>query len=206
MTYAFKVDGAWVEVDRERHIPIPDGEGREARISPAFAESLSPDARADLGLVQVVEPAAPGVSSRITGHTIDEVDGVPHRVWVIEAVPLAELKASLIDAVRAKRAAVEAGGIIRNGAPLSTDERTQNRINGALRLFDEAPQLEEVDWEVAPGAFATMDRATVKAIGVEIGLHIQACFSRSRELVTAINGATDVPGILAIDIGVGWPT
>lgn len=208
MAYAFKTDDEWVEIDQARDVPNPtsETEGSTARIGPAQAESLPAETRAALGLVEIVEPAAAAYGLRVTGSSLADVNDTPHRVWTTETIPLAELKAARIEDVRVKRADVEVGGIVRNAAPLKTDERTQNRVTGALKLFDEAPQLDEVDWEVAPGVFVTMDRDTVKGIGVAIGLHIQACFSRSRVLCAEVAAAADTAALLAIDIEAGWPT
>jgi len=125
----------------------------------------------------------------------------------IELPPLtlAELKAAKSDAVRAKRWQFETGGTIVGGAPIRTDDTSQAKISGAVALFDNDPTLAVIDWEAQPGVWVTLDEPTMRAIGIAVGRHVQACFSNARLLIEAINAAANETELDAIDIGAGWP-
>lgn len=110
------------------------------------------------------------------------------------------------DEVRARRWAVEMGGVeIAPGVIVRTDEGSQAKITGAVQLFAADPTLEAIDWEAQPGVWTTIDRETMTAIGIAVGRHVQAAFSRSRALHEAIAAAPDIETLEAIDIETGWP-
>lgn len=123
----------------------------------------------------------------------------------LPALSLADRKAQMAAAVRARRWQVETGGIIVSGAPIRTDESSQAKISGAVALFDNDPTLTAIDWEAQPGVWVTLDETAMRAIGVAVGRHVQACFSNARSLIEAINAAAGDAALDAIDIGAGWP-
>jgi hypothetical protein len=125
----------------------------------------------------------------------------------IELAPLtlAERRVQLANAVRARRWQVETGGLVVAGAPIRTDEGSQAKISGAVALFDNDPTLTAIDWEAQPGIWVTLDEETMRAIGVAVGRHVQACFSHARSLIEAITAAADQAALDAIDVEAGWP-
>jgi hypothetical protein len=179
----------------------PDGRG----YPPNWLELATPDDIEAAGIAVVVETDRPGADFVVTGVTIEDVAGVPTQVWQAEDLGLADLRALRIQQVREVRAQHETAGIVVSGIPIPSDERIQNRLANALQAFAVDDELVTVDWEFGFGQFATMDQATVAAIGVALSRHIQACFSRSRELITAIQ-AGDRAAVLALDITTGWPS
>jgi hypothetical protein len=62
-----------------------------------------------------------------------------------------------------------------------------------------------IDWEAQPGVFAALDLDTLEAVGKAIGAHVQACFSRSKQLCEAAMAAADAEELAAVDIEAGWP-
>lgn len=206
MTYAFKDGDAWVEIDGPRDVPNPTAPtpGQFARVTPAAAESYPPSLREALGLVEVVEAVVVAPGEVLVEATVEDVAGVPTRLATTAEIPLADLKAAKVAAIRERRAQAEAAGVTVGQAVIATDERTQNRVANALELFARDQAMAAVDWEVAPGAFVTLDEAATAAIGVAIGRHIQACFSRSRELIEAVAAAQTRGAVLALDIDAGW--
>jgi hypothetical protein len=122
-----------------------------------------------------------------------------------EVPTLAERKAGLQEEVRAKRWAVETGGLTVGGAPIRTDEASQSRITAAVNLFAHDETLQSVDWEAQHGVWVEIDRATMIAIGVAVGRHVQQCFSHARALSEAVEAAEDEEALDAIDIDAGWP-
>jgi hypothetical protein len=108
-------------------------------------------------------------------------------------------------AVRNRRWEAETSGVVVGGAPIRTDETSQNKIAGAVNLFANDPTLTSIDWEAQPGVWVTLDQATMLAIGVAVGRHIQACFSNAKALSEAVAAAEDSADLDAIDIEAGWP-
>lgn len=126
-------------------------------------------------------------------------------VYVVTDLSLEELRANKLAALAEKRWNVENGGINIGGAPVRTDATSQSKITGAVSLFQNDPQLTSLDWEAQPGIWVTFDAETMKAIGIAVGRHVQACFSRAKALSTQITQAQDEAALEAIDIESGWP-
>lgn len=128
------------------------------------------------------------------------------RGLVFATPTLEDRRAELLEAVRAKRWAVETGGVaIAPGTVVRSDEGSQSKIAGAVQLFGTDPTLDTIDWEAQPGVWTTIDREAITAIGIAVGRHVQAAFSRSRALHDAIAAAPDIETLEAIDIETGWP-
>lgn len=120
--------------------------------------------------------------------------------------PLEERKAVLLAAVRAARWRHEQAGFTGPNGHVRADDATQAKVTGAVQLFALSPALTGLDWELAPGVFATVSRADVEGMGVLIGLHVQACFTRSRQLSEAVLAATTHAELDLINLEEGWPT
>lgn len=104
---------------------------------------------------------------------------------------------------RQKRYEVETGGVMFNGVLIRTDPDSQARITGAYTLLQADPTLTEVDWEAQPQQWVTVDADTMKAIGIAVGRHVQACFSTLRAVQAAIAAGT-ITTTAEIDAA-GWP-
>lgn len=91
------------------------------------------------------------------------------------------------------------------GMPLLLDGDTENALSKAIQGLTRAPIGSTVDWEIMPGYFQTFDLATVSAIGDAAFAHVQACFTNVKNKVLAINAATTVEDVMAIDLTSGWP-
>lgn len=114
-------------------------------------------------------------------------------------------KARKQDAVRTLRWRKETGGVDFGGTRVRSDETSQSKINGLVSLFDKDPSLSASDWEATPGQWVEIDRDTAVAMGIAVGRHVQACFSRARILSEAITAAESEAELAAIDIETGWP-
>jgi len=89
--------------------------------------------------------------------------------------------------------------------PVRTDETSQRKIAGAVQLFEKDGTLTVIDFEAQPGIWVTLDQATMEAIGVAVGRHIQACFSNAKALSEAVEAAADDDALDLIDMDAGWP-
>lgn len=116
-----------------------------------------------------------------------------------------EHREAKLAALRAKRWQVETGGVSVAGATVRSDEVSQGKIGNAVALFREDPLMTMVDFEAQPGVWVTLDQATMTAVGIAVGRHVQACFSHARILSEAITAAEDQAALDAIDIDSGWP-
>mgnify|MGYP000406084774 CR=1 FL=1 len=154
---------------------------------------------------------------------ISDVDRITHRVrqapirqWDVhddkvvvsyEIVPIdierarARLKAS----VRRRRKAVESSGTVAAGMTIRTDSDSRARLFDLVTAVTADDQAGPFDFEVLPDRWETVDRQSVLAIGKAVNDHIQAAFSRQRELEREIERAEDLYALADVDINQGWP-
>lgn len=90
----------------------------------------------------------------------------------------------------AKRWQVETGGISIAGTSVRTDEKSQAKITGAIQLLAADPTITSIDWEAQPGVWEALDADTMKAIGIAVGRHVQACFTCLKSVQEAITAGT----------------
>lgn len=199
MPYAYKLNGQWAEA-------IGAIQTDAGSFPPGWAEAATADERTAAGFVEIAEgQLAPTNQQRKTGEEIADVGGVPTRRGVFEDLLVADRKADLLAAIRATRWTHEQAGFTGPNGHVRADDATQGKITGAIQLLSLTGGA-SLDWEVAPGFFATILAADVNAMGVAIGQHVQACFTRSRQLTEAVLAATSHAQLDAIDINTGWPT
>uniref|UniRef100_UPI003017E1C0 DUF4376 domain-containing protein n=1 Tax=Kaistia sp. MMO-174 TaxID=3081256 RepID=UPI003017E1C0 len=117
--------------------------------------------------------------------------------------PIAPTVANLLAYAAAKRFEVETGGVTVGGAPIRTDEKSQNRVSGAAQLVANDPTLLVIDWEAQPGVWVEVSAADMKAIGIAVGRHVQACFSTLKAVQAAIHSGA-ITTTAEIDAA-GWP-
>lgn len=177
----------------------------------SFGNEITDEDRAEFGMIPTVTET-PEFNPE---HTICTMN--PYEAWVVTDVATAtytltdrnvdDRKEELLSRLAAKRWEVETGGIKINGSSIRTDEVGQGKITGALALMDKAPGLSSIDWEGQPGVWVTLDKATLEAIGVAVGMHVQACFSRARVISEAIQEASNHDELddAQAEIETGWP-
>lgn len=106
---------------------------------------------------------------------------------------------TLADAIAARRYQAEAAGISVGGMPVATDRDSQGLINGAaLSAFMDDTYT--CNWKTADG-FVKLDAKTILAVARAVRNHVQACFDREGELVSAVQAGTYKPEML----DQGWP-
>lgn len=98
----------------------------------------------------------------------------------------------------------ETGGVAFNGKTIATDVTSQTKITGAVVGMQIDPTA-SINWKTADGSFVTLNAAQVIALGTAVRDHIQACFNREQTLRVAIEGASTLTALAAIDITTGWP-
>lgn len=203
--YARLLDGKWTIID-EGGFTV--GSGDEAISYPRIVLDVwTADQLAEIG-VYAVQPAASynAAAYRVLGTTIED-NGVGRPIYVndLAVTPLADRKEGVLEAIRAARYAHEQGGFTTGQGRMRSDDVTQAKITGAVSLFSLDPTLMSLDWELAPGVFASVSAAQVQDMGILIGRHVQACFTRSRQLTEAVLAASTHAELSAIDLENGWP-
>ena len=156
----------------------------------------------------------PGIADvdRVTHHVeqkpVREWEVHPDKVVVtynITAYDLGEQKTLKKDRARGQRKQIEAAGVTLDGMTLRTDEGSQARISGlvATVLADDA--ADNFDFEARPGQWVTLTRDQVLAAGKAVSKHVQAAFTRQRELEAEIEQAQDLYALRDVNINSGWP-
>lgn len=115
----------------------------------------------------------------------------------------AQALADLIAHAASKRYAIETGGITVNGAQIDTSRDSQAMITGAVAYLNNNPAATSVNFKALSG-WVTLDKATMLAIGIAVGEHVQACFSAEMAVDADIKAGkiTDASGI---DADQRWP-
>lgn len=139
--------------------------------------------------------SAPAEITLENGFAVQHFDVVP--------LPLDTAKKNLRDAVTARRWQAETGGIDVAGVRVLTGVDDQNRISTAIQGVRDAG-IAEVDFKASSGwVKLTLDQLI--GIAGAIAEHVQACFSKERELHEAVDAAQDVEELADLDIEHGWP-
>ncbi|CAH1657239.1 conserved hypothetical protein [Hyphomicrobiales bacterium] len=185
--------------------PYTDWHLRHDNPDTSFPSAMDDTVRADFGVYPVAPTPVPA-GKRVVGTTAGYVAGELVEMHTLEDIPLDEMKADKLTALAQRRWEAETGGITVAGALIRTDATSQAKITGAVSLFQADPTLTSIDWEAQPGVFVALDAATMTAIGIAVGRHVQACFSRGRVLSEAITAAITLAALDAIDINQGWPS
>lgn len=128
----------------------------------------------------------------------------PFRTTETEENMLKVLQTELKDAARQIRWEVETGGVSFNGISLRTDDQSQARVGNLISTVLADPDSHEFDFESQPGVWITITREEAVAIGKAVSQHVQACFTRCKELHNEIDNAT-FETLENVDITSGWP-
>lgn len=117
---------------------------------------------------------------------------------------LGKHKANKKDAASAKRRERETGGIVTpDGVRILTGITDQNRISTAIQGMRDSG-ITTVDFKAASG-WTTLSLEALTSVGGLIAAHVQACFSRERELHEAIDACATLDDLNALDLDEGWP-
>lgn len=165
------------------------------------------EALAAHGFARVVTAPAPEPPHRFAtlrpAAAPELVDGVWTIGWVVEEPELDDVKVALRDEVADRRWRHETGGVTVAGIAVATDDRSKLLLNGKYRTAEKNPAMLH-RWK-SPAGEVVLTSAEVIALGDAVSAHVQACFDRELDLVTAIDAAVTLADALAIDLDAGWP-
>ena len=133
------------------------------------------------------------------------VAGVPTRTYSRKAKPLDECRKFVAEQVLALRWSKRTGGFVWNGQTIRTDDVSLNSMTGAVALFDKDPTLTAVEWDVGGGNFVTLDRVAMQGLAVAAGRYVQAVYSASKVILSAVGRLATVADCAAFDVNAGWP-
>lgn len=197
MTYAIILDG----VPMQLRGGFTDNSGTK---HPANVLSQwSPPELAAINVHPITEGTIPD-GHTVTGSALEWNGETVTRAYTTEAIPLADLKAVKLAALKTRRGQAEEGGITVGGIDIPTDERTQGRVDQICKALDDGDITGPIDFSVDDG-WQTLNEATLRAIKAAGAQHIQACFSRQRALSSDIAAAADLTALNSININSGWP-
>lgn len=139
------------------------------------------------------------------------MDGtLPPNAVVIPELALANAKEAKWDAVKAKRQRVEEGGAATLQGVIDSDPNSQRKVNGLVTmamLAGQSGQSFSQAFTLADNSVVTLDGPAMIAVGVALGQHVSACHSIAQTLRDAIDAATSIADVEAIDAdGAAWPS
>jgi Domain of unknown function (DUF4376) len=127
--------------------------------------------------------------------------------------PLDQIQQRVKNDLSAIRWGRQSQGIIWNNSVFATDDASKVNYLAALLQAQTNPNYtviwkarEVTEFDIGAAKFVTLnatDITTITNAGVD---YITKCFENEKVLLEAIDAATDLDGVLAIDIRSGWPT
>lgn len=124
------------------------------------------------------------------------------REYTVTPRPLDEVRSRLVHRVAQRRWETEESGVEFNGTRISTTERAVNKLTQTRALAQEYEAATgnpwSTDWKTADGTWISVDLPTLVQIGLLIGDFHQKCYAREKELITAIQGASDRASLQAV--------
>lgn len=92
--------------------------------------------------------------------------------------------------IRQRAYELEIEGMDFNGSRIATGRDDQAMLSGAVNYLTLNPEA-TIDWQGADGEFVTLNKAAVEAIASAVGAHVQAHFTRRKELFEELAGVAD---------------
>jgi hypothetical protein len=125
----------------------------------------------------------------------------------MEEITLEDLKSRLQDYIRERRKIEQSRGIKVNGITIRTDSDSVNNITDAITLFALDDTLKTIDFEYQPELWVELKQQQIQEIGIQVGRHIQNCFTNQMKLSQLVNNLYDKNDRVSLenfDILKGW--
>lgn len=117
-----------------------------------------------------------------------------------ELTPQEQLDAKRQKWVNAKRKEVMRAGLLHDGARILPTDKTKARLAAAVSRAQTDSEA-EFDWLFEDGEWRTLSAQGLIEMNGALSEFVEACFSRERELLAAIEGGTFDDSMLLQ----GWP-
>ena len=92
-----------------------------------------------------------------------------------------------------------------NEARITLDRVTVERVDQASLDAERRPDGWTKRWRIAPGVWTDIDATQIEAIRAGGADHVEACFQAFEPIENAIDAATDLASLEAVDIYSGYP-
>jgi len=135
-------------------------------------------------------------------YAYDETNG-----FSLTANGLVAYKDLLIKRLKDKASQVEYAGISVDGKPVKTSFESQQYISGMYNTV-QLDNSKVIDFVYADGTWAALDKTAVETLASAVSDHVEACFTKRKDLQINIMSAADLDGVKSVEatIGTGWPT
>jgi hypothetical protein len=110
---------------------------------------------------------------------------------------LSDLKSAQWGLIKQARSQAEYAGFTWDGSTFDSDTLSQNRITGAVTLAQLSPGF-TINWTLADNTTRTLNQADMIAVGVALGQHVQAQFTKAQGLRVQIEAATSWEQVAAV--------
>ncbi|HCP76812.1 MAG: hypothetical protein CML16_04095 [Pusillimonas sp.] len=100
--------------------------------------------------------------------------------------------------IKKDRQQAEFGGFTWDGSAFDSDALSQSRIQGAVQLAQLDPNF-SIDWTLADNTTRTLDAADMVAVGVALGVHVNAVHAHGRLRRQQINDAKTIQEVEQIE-------
>lgn len=107
--------------------------------------------------------------------------------WTVDATAK---RAALAAYIKQRAYELETAGVVLNGSTLATGRDDQAMLSGAVNYLTLNPEA-VIDWQAADGTFVQLGKAQVEAIASAVGAHVQAHFTRRKELAELLAATHD---------------
>jgi hypothetical protein len=122
-------------------------------------------------------------------------------------VNLAFLKPMRLAEVKVLRDQAEAAGVTVSGqGRFDSDPDSQRKILSAAVAASAVGSGFSQGWRLQNNSVVTLGASQMSAVGLAVNTHVNACQARKNTLDAAINAASSLAALDAIDITTGWPT
>lgn len=138
-------------------------------------------------------------------------DGQAVEIVTLSASEVAALRGTVSQRKARMRAALAADRWMRtqvfayDGVTDAPADSALTAVIGAVVAAQIDPPVEPVTWKLKDGEFRSWSLDQIRAYGIAIRGHIQACFDREAALSAAIGAASSHSALDAIDLSTGWP-
>mgnify|MGYP003109347872 CR=1 FL=1 len=78
-------------------------------------------------------------------------------------------------------------------------------VTAKIRVLEESGSTDPISFKLTATAWRSWTLTQLKAYGLAIDAHIQACFDNEASLAAQIDAAADIDALNAIDLEAGWP-
>lgn len=190
-----KMVGAWGHLSDISFTPITLTEEQESRLQEVNAENIP-----DVFQGEVDNYVTHNAVSQEAEHPFFQSKSSPTTNANYEKV----VKEKVKDEVRYIRWQKEISGTVVDGMDIRTDANSQQRVASLVTNILADEDATHFDFESQSGVWIEVNREMAIAIGKAVSQHVQACFTRCKQIHEEIDN-TPLDQLDEVDVYSGWP-